>query len=515
MARQTRTARGLVQGTAANVASLPAPVGGWNARDSLANMEATDAVTLENWFPSVSSVNLRGGYTQFATGISGQVETLMTYSSGSSNKLFAIANGSIYNVTAGGAVGAAVVTGLTNSKWEYVNITTAGGSYLVAVNGVDSALLYNGTTWSNPSITGVSSADFDNVTLFKNRLWFVQHNSLKAWYLPVNSIGGAAEAFDLTSVAKLGGSITSFGAWTIDAGYGVDDNLVFVTSNGEIIVYRGTDPSSASTWALIGVWQLGAPVGHRCILKWGGDILILSLDGLLPLAQALQSSRLDPRVALSDKIQGAITEVTSTYQNNFGWQILYYAKRNALFINVPIAVGQQQQFVMNTITKAWCNFTGWNANCWTIYNDEPYFGGNGFVGLAWDDNYIDNTNSITANALQAFNYYGSRGVKKYFTRARPSLFTDGVPSTFVGMNVDFQIADTTAALSFAPNPYALWNSALWDTGVWGSGLTITNNWQGITGIGYCGATQLKTSSSGIQVEWASTDVVYQTGWAGI
>lgn len=515
MARRTSAQRALVQSMAANVASLPAPVGGWNARDSLANMEATDAVTLENWFPSVSSVNLRGGYSSFATGISGQVQTLMTYSSGSSNKLFAIANGSIYNVTAGGAVGAAVVTGLTNSKWEYVNITTAGGSYLVAVNGVDQALLYNGTTWSNPSITGVSSADFDNVTLFKNRLWFVQHNSLKAWYLPVNSIGGAAEAFDLTSIAKLGGSITSFGAWTIDAGYGVDDNLVFVTSNGEIIVYRGTDPSSASTWALIGVWQLGAPVGHRCILKWGGDILILSLDGLLPLAQALQSSRLDPRVALSDKIQGAITEVTSTYQNNFGWQILYYAKRNALFINVPIAVGQQQQFVMNTITKAWCNFTGWNANCWTIYNDEPYFGGNGFVGLAWDDNYIDNTSNINANALQAFNYYGSRGVKKYFTRARPSLFTDGVPSTFVGMNVDFQIADTTAALSFAPNPYALWDSALWDTGVWGSGLTITNNWQGITGIGYCGATQLKTSSSGIQVEWASTDIVYQTGWAGI
>ena len=515
MARRTNAQRALVQGTAANVASLPAPVGGWNARDSLANMEATDAVTLENWFPSVSSVNLRGGYSQFATGLPGQVETLMTYSSGSSNKLFAIANGSIYNVTAGGAVGSADVTGLTNSRWEYVNITTAGGSYLMAVNGVDSAKLYNGTTWSTPSITGVSSADFDNVTLFKNRLWFVQHNSLKAWYLPVNSIGGAAEAFDLTSVAKLGGSITSFGAWTIDAGYGVDDNLVFVTSNGEIIVYRGTDPSSASTWALIGIWQLGAPVGHRCTLKWGGDILVLSLDGLLPLAQALQSSRLDPRVALSDKIQGAITEVTSTYKNNFGWQILYYAKRNALFINVPIAVGQQQQFVMNTITKAWCNFTGWTSNCWTIFNDEPYFGGNGYVGLAWDDNYVDNTSNITANALQAFNYYGSRGVKKYFTRARPSLFTDGVPSTFVGMNVDFQIADTTAALSFAPNPYALWDTAQWDSGIWGSGLTITNNWQGITGIGYCGATQLKTSSSGIQVEWASTDVVYQTGWAGI
>jgi len=50
-------------GRAAGVASLPAPVGGWNARDSLANMESTDAVILDNLFPTVSSVNLRGGYT--------------------------------------------------------------------------------------------------------------------------------------------------------------------------------------------------------------------------------------------------------------------------------------------------------------------------------------------------------------------------------------------------------------------------------------------------------------------
>jgi len=54
--------RQLIQRNAASVASLPAPVGGWNARDSLANMDETDAVTLENYFPTVSSVVLRGGY---------------------------------------------------------------------------------------------------------------------------------------------------------------------------------------------------------------------------------------------------------------------------------------------------------------------------------------------------------------------------------------------------------------------------------------------------------------------
>lgn len=66
----------LIQRTAANVASVPAPVGGWNARDSIANMEPADAYQLTNFFPGVSNLVLRGGYENWATGISGQVQTL-------------------------------------------------------------------------------------------------------------------------------------------------------------------------------------------------------------------------------------------------------------------------------------------------------------------------------------------------------------------------------------------------------------------------------------------------------
>ena len=103
--------RQFVQRAAANVVSLPAPVGGWNARDSLANMAPTDAVTLENYFPSVSNVNLRGGYERYATGLPDDVETLMTYSGATTDKLFAISDGEVYDVTAGGAVGAAGAEG--------------------------------------------------------------------------------------------------------------------------------------------------------------------------------------------------------------------------------------------------------------------------------------------------------------------------------------------------------------------------------------------------------------------
>jgi hypothetical protein len=51
--------------------------------------------------------------------------------------------------------------------------------------------------------------------------------------------------------------------------------------------------------------------------------------------------------------------------------------------------------------------------------------------------------------------------------------------------------------------------------VWGSDLEIQNNWQGITGVGYCGGVAFQSSTKNLAVQWASTDVVYQLGWAGI
>ena len=75
--------------------TIPAPIGGWNARDSLGAMAIGDAVTLTNWWPGTNSVVLRYGYTKFATGITGQVETVLAYSSGTANKLFAAAGTNI------------------------------------------------------------------------------------------------------------------------------------------------------------------------------------------------------------------------------------------------------------------------------------------------------------------------------------------------------------------------------------------------------------------------------------
>jgi hypothetical protein len=499
-------------------ASLPAPVGGWNARDSVADMEPTDARFLQNWFPSTSDVMIRNGFSLWATGMTGQVETIAHYAAGATDKLFAWVGTNVYDVTATGAVGAAVVTALTNARWQFTNVSTAGGNFFMAVNGTDKLLLYDGTTWekvdavSAHAITGVLTTSLINIFLFKHRVWFIEKGTLNAWYLPTDSIAGAATKFSFAGVALQGGYLVAMGAWTIDAGYGVDDMLAFVTNKGEVIVYKGTDPASATTWALVGIWQVGAPIGNRCFFKYAGDLLLICQDGLLPMASALQSSRLNPKVALTDKIQFATSNAISLYGGNFGWSILYYPKNNMLFLNVPIGTGLQQQFVMNTITKSWCNFVGWNANCWELFQDEPYFGANGVVCKAWNT-LADNGANINAAAAQAYNYFGSRGQQKQFTLARPMISANGVPAIQSGMDVDFD-TNMIAPISIAGGtPTTAWDgvTSLWDLSIWGGGLAIYRSWQGVNGLGFCGSYRLQAASQGIETHWLGTDLLMKKG----
>jgi hypothetical protein len=508
--------RGLIQRPVSVAVNMPAPTGGWNARDVLSEMAPNDAVILENWFPSTTSVNQRYGYSEWATGLPATVETLMNYAGPSSDQLFAACGTEIYDVTTAGAVGAADVTGQTNARWQYINIGTTAGNYLRAVNGADKSQVYDGAAWhvdgsgAPYDITGVDSADCAQINLFKNRIWLIENNSLNVWYLGTNALGGAATVFPLYGIATLGGYIVAMGTWTIDAGNGADDYAVFVTSKGQVIVYQGTDPATAATWALHGVWNLGAPVGRRCFLKYAGDLLLICQDGVLPLSGALQSSRVQPQVALSYKIQRAVSDAVTQYGSNYGWQLLYFPRENQLWLNVPTSSTTRQQYVMNTITRNWARFTGWNFTCFELFNDSPYGGAATSVVKVWDtleDNGID----INANALQAFQDYKMPGVRKRWVSMQPMIRTDGSPLIFASMNIDFDETDPTTPISIVPTTSATWDSGTWDSSIWGSGLQTNLFWQGCSGVGVYGGIRLKTQAGGTAIEWISTTLVMERG----
>ena len=400
------------------------------------------------------------------------------------------------------------------------------GTYVITVTG---ASTFTYTMTSNPGadatvvgsytvigITGVDSSRFINVNLFKNRLYFTEKDTLTCWYLDVNAIGGVANPLYFGSIARNGGYLQAMGTWTLDAGQGADDYAVFVTSMGEVIVYNGTDPTTAATWALKGVWQLGQTFARKCFFKWAGDLLLLTQDGLVPLASALQSSRLDPRVNLTDKIYYPISLAATNYFANYGWQANYFASENMLILNIPVTNGSEQ-YVMHTITKSWARFTGIDTTCWEVSGDNDiHFGGNGFVATFYTA-LSDGGNNISAFAQQAYSYFDAPGQQKRFTLVRPILQSDGgIPSFLCGISVDFDTQVNLGAISFNPNTASVgkWDSAIWDSAAWnwGSGTLITNKqWQGVTGIGFSASMAIQVVSQGIDLHWASTDYVMERG----
>ena len=571
--------------------SLPAPIRGLNARDGIGEMPPTDAIKLENWFPTPSTVNLRRGSASWATGLGQNVETLAAYGGLTGNKLFAAAGGNIYDVSASGAVGAAVWSGQTSNRWQAVNFgsTAANGQFLYLFNGVDLPLLYNGTQMQivaststaqtissitrvgtlatlttsaphnlvtgnvvtisgttpagfsgtyritvtspttftyvmaadpggnatvvgsytiSPAITGVDPKLLIQATSFKQRIYAVEKDSNRCWYLGVNAIGGAANALDFGGMFKLGGYLMAVASWSVDNAAGLQEYFVAISSQGEVVVYQGYDPTNAATWSIAYHFRIGRPIGRRCFAKVGSDLIFLTADGAFPLSKALLTDRYQQTDALSAKIQNLINSDVQAYNANFGWQVLLYPIGNKVIVNVPYSDGAASyQYVMNALTGAWTKFTGWNAFCWEIFNDSLYFGAGGAVFQA-DTGYTDNGNAISCEALQAFNYFSYSG-QKYFTMMRPILYGTIGLAPACSMNVDFDTTTAPQVTNTTVGGFTLWGSA------WGSPWSSPNNtvraWHGAGGIGYAGAPHMAMSVKYTVCQWQSTDVSFQTG----
>lgn len=508
--------------------SIAAPVGGLNARDSIADMPETDALVLDNWFPSPTEVDVRNGSAYFADFGTHAVESIMPYNGPVTKKLFAASSDGIYNLGLGGHIASADVSPITNARFQYVNMGTPGGNFLLCVNGVDKLNGYNGTSWWKDGdgahdITGVDTSTCIGVNIFKSRVWLTQAGTAKAWYLPLLSIGGAATAFDFTSLFYLGGYLMGMTTWTVDNAQGLQEYAVFVSSEGEVLVYQGYDPASSSTFALAAHFRIGRPIGRRFYAKVGSDVVLLTADGVVPLSQSLLTDRSAVNIALSDKIVNSITNDVSSYNANFGWQILLHPIGNKLIVNVPQSENlRQYQYVMNTINKSWCTFgqqlsySAWNANCFELFSDKLYYGSNSkyvFQADVGTEDAIDNMtmSNITSIATPAFSYFKSKGQEKLFGMARPILKINGTIQVALSFNIDFnQVTPNFNYATVSTSTSSPWDVSPWDTTAWSGDSQILKDWQTINGLGFAGSLSIGAITAN-NLGWQSTDYTYQLG----
>lgn len=458
---------------------LPIPTGGLDAISPLTNMPKENAIVLDNWFPQLRYLELRRGHVSHCdTGVAGgAIESLMAYNAGldSSDKLFAAVTTTIRDVTT--STPSTVVTALTNARWQHINFATSGGNFLVMCNGADGVRRFDGSTWATSTITGVTAADLIHLASFKSRIWFVKKDSLDAYFLPPDSIQGAATRYPLGGTMKRGGYLVAIATWSLDGGDGPDDRIAFITSEGEVAVYAGTDPTSASLFALQGTYDIGPPIGRRCAIKVGGDVAIVCLDGVVPLSKAMVVERgAALTVAITANIQPLLNANARDFKSLFGWQLMSYPLGTRAILNVPQLENETSiQYVMNTVSGAWCRFTGMNANVWELFQDQPYFGGNDGKVYRADTGGDDAGEPIDADLQSAFTDGGSPMLKT-FVMVRPFIITDGDVAPGLALNVDYrsdaQIDTTTASIT----PGAEWDIAEWDVDTWPIENNLVANW---------------------------------------
>jgi hypothetical protein len=552
-------------------------------------MKPTDAVVMDNWFPGEDGCSIRPGYEPQSTGLGATVETLMAYESTTATKLFGFAGTTMWDCTTSGAAATAVVTGLTNAQWQYTLFTNSSGTWLIAVNGTDTPIVFNGTYYFRPgsgvgaavssitraastatvttstphglvtgniitmtgatqpeynitatitvtggstftytvtgapatpatgaptytytpSFTGVLLSDLITVTTHARRLWAVKKNSMEVWYGATDAVSGTLTKFDLGPVFQLGGYLMHMISWGVAGDTNAKGYAAFITSEGEIAIYEGDDPSSASTWGLKGVYRTGKPIGRKCWIKFGGDVLIMTDDGVFPLSQVILNNRAADTIATTRRISALYNQSLYEYRTTYGWEMCFFPLGSKLFVNVPTGTGFGQ-YVMNTNTGAWCTYSGLQASSWTTWDDNVVFGASdGTVYLA-ETGEDDDGDSITTDVVTSFQNFGASRQKR-FTMARPTFVTEATFTPALGMMFDYSVTDPISYPSMTSRSSGTAWGSPWSSPWGATSFVAVANWQHVGGIGFTAAMRLKTNTKGFSVKWAATDFVYEPG----
>lgn len=460
--------------------SFPAPTRGWIANRNLAEPEKNGASILDNVFPGTETCRLFGGKQKYATIGSGtEVTSMFSYKTGNNTKLFAANSANIYDITTVAdpdVSPSAAVSSLNSGDWIGAQIQTSGGTFLRLVNGVDTSRIYNGTSFTTGSIWDTTDGGMSDITstftyvfVYKKRYFFLQNN-LTAYYLPVETVSGAATALPLGGVFKRGGSLLFGGTWSQDAGDGLQVYCVFVTTEGEAAIFSGSDPSSANDWTHVSTYRIGKPRGKRAWFNAGGDIAVATDVGLISLSQARTTA---VEVLGAASVSWRIDSVWADRIKNrsfANWNVEIWPERKMVLVGLPGNNDYDPEcLVANSTTGAWCRRTNWNARSIEVFNGRCFAGSSDGKIYELDVTGTDDGTAYTATCLLHADDLGHPASDKIALNCRAVMRAREDPEGRVFVNANFDLTKPSAPDAPVVDTSGTWDdeSTTWGNFVWG------------------------------------------------
>lgn len=514
------------------VLPVPAPVGGLDDTTSIANMDSKYALEMINMYPAASALRVRDGYAEHVTDMTAAGKTLMTYNAANgTSKLFCCTDDGIFDVTTTTDTPTNVKV-ITEGSVIWTQFSNIAGNWLIGCNGVDPAFLYDGTNWidfvadatpTNPGeINGsLSPSDIIYVHQHKSRLWFLEADSMTAWYLPLNSVAGDVTAFPMGGIFTKGGYLNAIFSWTMDAGYSVDDIFVMQTNQGEVAGYGGANPDNVGEWWLEARYFIGAPLGRKSNVALNGDMLLLTSYGIIPLSKVVggqyQLGATD--ATASGRISRTLNAIVKARSGAPGWEITNCPSAQSVFLSVPESAGFMPfQLVMNSLTGAW---TMYDLPAVTIHEH----GGLVFFtdadlnvqrhsDVSVDGVLLDGSGGvpIIAGFQQAYNYFNEPTVSKHYKMVKPIFESTSMPTYLLTISPEFEPGGLglLGTPGISTSSASQWDTAKWDEDLWSPSLSAWQEWVGVTGIGYSASLIVKTRST-VETRYVAANWAYEQG----
>lgn len=432
------------------------------------------------------------------------IDTVVEWYDGSGSRvLLAATSTNIYNATSSAAT--SLVGSQTSGRWD----TAMMNGIMGLVNGSDAPKTFNGTSISTMTVSGsgLTVANLVGILVFKNRSYFWETGSQRFWYSALDTLGGTLSEFALGEVISTGGKLLRLTSWTVDGGDGPDDYFVAVFDTGEVAVYQGDDPSSALSWAIVGKYEIGAAVNDRAFVKFGGQVGVVTESDLIFMPTAFNTPS-PPTTKLSGAISDSVRAFGATPD---GWELFHYKNESLLMVNVPTAITPDifEQYVLNLETGAACRFTNMNARCWTLFDDEPYFGGSDGVVYKFDRAYSDAGADIDVTVQQAWSSMGIPNYKKV-TGVRPVFEASDTVSVDTAVGGDYKLPESVSSPSSTVVSGTPWGSP-WGSS-WGAPTPgIYREWKLASGRGTTISLLTKFSRQGDKPKLLNTDALIMPG----
>lgn len=484
---------------------VPAPVGGINVVSPLVATEPAYCLLATNLVAVGQGMRVRSGHTAYASDVDADgIRTIIPFEGGAESALFAVSPNGIYDISAGGAgpwvANATFPSAAEPSGWgTWVNFTADSGLHYGFYADEQNGLYrrQEGGSWAAVTdITGVSETNLVFVTQHQERIWLVEDGTALAWYLDAGSISGAATSFNFGSKFNHGGTLKGLYVWTVDGGDGVDDHMVAIGSGGDVLVYKGTDPTSAATWELVGQYYVGRlPAGRRVAQGDGGDLYILSQYGVIPLTRLMQGQLVqNENTQLSRNISPLIADAMALTISSRGWEMRNVPSENVFLVARPAIGGfENLQFALSSHTNGWTTFESLPYQTGDVWDGSFYIGGSdGTVYLLGGNTDLDE--AISFGLLTSFQEYGETGLYHRVQLMRPVFRSTGSPAYTAEARYDYATDPPTSSTAAPVVTGSLWDVALWDSATWTFNNSTVQSVIGGTGIGRAMAVALAGSS---------------------